>query len=133
MHQKSFTQHKHSCRIPLASFESWDFGPKIGLDGLHGLAQVWTPLSPDGGIVGQESACAIQIWTPNCLVPLQIAQVQISTKLLEVSGMESKVTIYLQTKSALPKTLPEEFACRRTPAAGPPAPALRPLRRRAQR
>ena len=32
----------------LASFESWDFGPKIGLDGLHGLDQVWTPLPPDG-------------------------------------------------------------------------------------
>ena len=31
-------------QIPLASFEGWDFGPKIGLDGLHGLAQVWTPL-----------------------------------------------------------------------------------------
>ena len=31
-------------RIPSASFESWDFGPKIGLDG---LAQVWTPLPPD--------------------------------------------------------------------------------------
>ena len=34
-------------RIPLASFESWDFGAKIGLDGLDGLAQVWTPLPPD--------------------------------------------------------------------------------------
>ena len=38
----------HAYRIPLASFESWDFGPKIGLDGLDGLAEVWTPLPPDG-------------------------------------------------------------------------------------
>ena len=29
-------------------------------------------------------------WPPNCIVPLQIAQVQVSTELLEVSGMESK-------------------------------------------
>ena len=36
----------HAYRIPSASFESWDFGPKIGLDGLHGLAEVWTPLPP---------------------------------------------------------------------------------------
>ena len=34
----------YAYRIPLVSFESWDFGPKIGLDG---LAQVWTPLPPD--------------------------------------------------------------------------------------
>ena len=27
-------------------FRSWDFGPKIGLIGLDGLAQVWTPLLP---------------------------------------------------------------------------------------
>ena len=37
----------YAYRIPWASFESWDFGPKIGLDGLHGLAEVWTPLPPD--------------------------------------------------------------------------------------
>ena len=37
----------YAYRIPLVSFESWDFGPKIGLDGLDGLAQVWTPLPPD--------------------------------------------------------------------------------------
>ena len=37
----------YAYRIPLASFESWDFGPKIGLDGLDGLAQVWTPLPLD--------------------------------------------------------------------------------------
>ena len=34
-------------RRGLVSFESWDFGPKIGLDGLDGLAQVWTPLPSD--------------------------------------------------------------------------------------
>ena len=37
----------YTCQIPLASYESWDFGPKIGLDGLDGLAQVWTPLPPN--------------------------------------------------------------------------------------
>ena len=36
----------YACRIPLASFESWDFGPKIGLHGLDGLAQVWTAFPP---------------------------------------------------------------------------------------
>ena len=30
-----------------ATGESWDFGLKIGLHGLHGLDQVWTPLPPD--------------------------------------------------------------------------------------
>ena len=37
----------YACRIPLEKFESWDFGPKIGLDGLDGLDQVWTALPPD--------------------------------------------------------------------------------------
>ena len=37
----------YTCRIPFASSETWGFGPKIGLNGLHGLAQVWTPLPPD--------------------------------------------------------------------------------------
>ena len=29
-------------------------------------------------------------WPPNCIVPLQITQVQVSAELLEVSGMDSK-------------------------------------------
>ena len=45
----------YACRIPLASFDSWDLGPKIGLDGLHGLAQVWTPLPPDAGAPSRAS------------------------------------------------------------------------------
>ena len=41
----------------------------------------------------QEQACAVQIWPSNYIVPFslfQIAQVQVSAKLLDVSGMESK-------------------------------------------
>ena len=77
---------------------------------------------PARGTVERETACAVQIWPPNFIVPLQIAQVQVSTELLEVSGMESK--------DSSPKTvtrdgpafgLPKELACRRPPAAGPPA------------
>ena len=45
----------YACRIPLASFESWDFGLKIGLHGLHGLDQVWTPLPPDEWRTGCQS------------------------------------------------------------------------------
>ena len=37
--------------IPWTSFESWGFGPKIGLDGLHCLAQVRTDLPPDWWMV----------------------------------------------------------------------------------
>ena len=44
----------YACRIPLASFESWDFGQKIGLDGLDGLDQVWTPLPPDAAGTRQQ-------------------------------------------------------------------------------
>ena len=40
---------------------------------------------PARGIVEQEPACAVQIWAPNCIVPLQIAQVQVSTERVEVS------------------------------------------------
>ena len=47
-------------------------------------------------------------------MPLQIAQGQVSTELLEVSGMYSK--------DSFPAFgLPKELACRRPPAAGPPA------------
>ena len=65
---------------------------------------------------GQLSRCRLAQfnWPPNCIVPLQIAQVQVSTELLEVSGMDSK--------GSSPKTvLPKELACRRPPAAGLPA------------
>ena len=44
------------------------------------------------GTVEQEPACAVQIWPPNCIVPLQIAQVQVSTEFLDVSGMEWNAT-----------------------------------------
>ena len=45
---------------------------------------------PARGTLEHEPACTVQIWPPNCIVPLQIAQVQISTELLEVCGMDSK-------------------------------------------
>ena len=45
----------------------------------------------------QEQDCAVQI-CPRNFVPLQIAQVQVSTELLEVSGMDSK--------DSSPKTVP---------------------------
>ena len=47
---------------------------------------------PARGTVEQELAYTVQIWPPNCIVPLQIAKVQVSTKYLDVSGMESKAT-----------------------------------------
>ena len=58
-------------------------------------------------------------WPPNCIVPLQIAQVQVSTEILEVSGMDSKDSSPKAVLSAF--GLPKELACRRPPAAGPPA------------
>ena len=54
-------------------------------------------------------------------MPLQIAQVQVSTELLEVFGMNSKGSF---PKTVLPGPafgLPKELACCRPPAAGPPA------------
>ena len=47
---------------------------------------------PARGTVEQEPACAVQMWPLNCRVPLQIAQVQVSTEFLDVSGMETKAT-----------------------------------------
>ena len=41
-------------------------------------------------------------WPPNCIVPLQIAQGQVSTELLEVSGMDSKDS-FPKTVTVLPK------------------------------
>ena len=53
-------------------------------------------------------------WPPNCIVPLQIAQVQVSTELLEVSGMDSKDS---SPKTVLPLvSVPKELACRRPPS-----------------
>ena len=51
---------------------------------------------PARGKVQQEPACAVQIWPPNCIVPLQIAQLEVSANLLDVSGMESKATTQRQ-------------------------------------
>ena len=52
-------------------------------------------------------------------MPLQIAQVQVSTELLEVSRMDSKDS---SPKTVLPLPgLPKELACCRPPAAGLPA------------
>ena len=63
---------------------------------------------------------------PNCIVPLQIAQEQVSTELLEVSGMDSK--------DSFPKTVLPLVCLRNLPAVAPqPQGRLRPLRRRAQR
>ena len=47
-------------------------------------------------------------WPPNCIVPLQIAQVQVSTELLEVSGMDSK--------DSSPKTVLPKLCLRNLPA-----------------
>ena len=52
----------------------------------------------------------------NCIVPLQIAQVQVSTKLLEVSGMDSK--------DSFPKTVLPKLCLRNLPAIAPPAAGL---------
>ena len=52
---------------------------------------------PARGTAEQEPTCAVQIWSPNCIVPLQTAQVQVSAKLLlDVSGMKSKATTQRQ-------------------------------------
>ena len=58
-------------------------------------------------------------WPPNCIVPLQIAQVQVSSELLEVSGMESK--------DSFPKTVLPLVCLRNLPAVAgePPAAAGR--------
>ena len=53
-------------------------------------------------------------WPPNCIVPLQIAQVQVSTELLEVSGMDSKDSEPFQTETVLPK-----LCLRNLPAVAP--------------
>ena len=50
-------------------------------------------------------------WPPNCIVPLQIAQVQVSTELLEVSGMDSK--------DSSPKTVLPLVCLRNLPAVAP--------------
>ena len=54
----------YACRIPLASFESWDFGPKIGLDGLDSLAQVSSPLPLD-----DTTSCMCTIALPSSASP----------------------------------------------------------------
>ena len=64
-------------------------------------------------------------WPQNCIqvVPLQIAQVQVSTERLEISGMDSKDS---SPKAVLPK-----LCLRNLPAVAPqPQGRLRPLRRR---
>ena len=38
--------------------------------------------------VEQEPVCAVQIWPPNCIVPLQLAQVQVSAKLLDILSVD---------------------------------------------
>ena len=71
-------------------------------------------------------------WPPNCILPLQIAQVQFSTEFLDVSGMESKATSTNKRQLCL---------CVRVCVRNFPRPAitpqqqgrLQPLRRRAQR
>ena len=61
-------------------------------------------------------------WPPNCIVPLQIAQVHVSTEFLEVSGMDSKHSFPTwQLEDGPAFGVPKELACRRPPAAGPPA------------
>ena len=50
-------------------------------------------------------------WPPNCIVPLQIAQGQVSTELLEVSGMDSK--------DCFPKTVLPKLCLRNLPAFAP--------------
>ena len=60
---------------------------------------------PARGTDEQEQACAVQIWPPNCIVFLQmIAQMQISTTYLDVSGMELKALTQRQLSVSL--TLP---------------------------
>ena len=66
---------------------------------------------PARGTVEQEQACAVQIWPLNCIVPLQVAQVQVSTELLEVSGMDSK--------DSFPKTVLAKLFLRNLPAVAP--------------
>ena len=53
-------------------------------------------------------------WPPNCIVPLQIAQEQVSTELLEVSGMDSKDSFPAKDGPAF--GLPKELACRLPPS-----------------
>ena len=56
---------------------------------------------PARGAVEQVQSCAVQNLPPNCIMLLQIAQVQVSTKFLEVSGMTSKATNNRQSESDL--------------------------------
>ena len=62
---------------------------------------------PARGTVEQEPACAAQIG------PLQIAQEQVSTELLEVSGMDSK--------DSFPKTVLPLVCLRNLPLPSPPS------------
>ena len=55
---------------------------------------------PARGTVEQEPACVVQIWPPNWIVPLQIAQVQVSAKLLDVPGMDLKAAVVVQPKDS---------------------------------
>ena len=52
-------------------------------------------------------------------MPVQIAKVQVSTELLEVSGMDSKDSFPKMVLPLVCGRLPKELACRRSPAAGP--------------
>ena len=51
-------------------------------------------------------------WPPNCIVPLQVAQVQISRGFW--NGLEG-----FKSKDGPDFGLPKRLACRRPPAAGP--------------
>ena len=72
-------------------------------------------------------------WPPNCTVPLQIAQVQVFTELLEAHGFWTGSGF--EGPDSFPKTvLPFKLVCLRNLHAVAPKPQgrLRPLRRRAQ-
>ena len=70
------------------------------------------------GTIEQEPGLRRSNRALNCIVPLQIAQVQVSTELLEVSGMDSRDSF---PKAVLPLVYLRNLPAVAPPAAGPPA------------
>ena len=104
-----------------------ELGPELGL---AGDSMIIMMTLPEGQLsksrLAQFKLAPKLHCAPNCIVPLQIAQVQVSTELLEVSGKDSK--------DSSPKTVLPKLCLRNLPAIAPqPQGRLRPLRRRAQR